>query len=118
MSGLRQALGELPDAVFADLLEGEEGYVVLVDVPGASADSLDVRFRDGMVHVELTDGKTVPEGFEYRSAGRPATREFSLPVPRDCTAEDAAGTVERGVLELRLPRRSESTGTTISVDAG
>lgn len=118
MSGLRQALGDLPDAVFADLLEGEEGYVVLVDVPGASAESLDVHFRDGMVHVEFTDEKPVPEGFEYRSEGRPATREFAIPVPRDCTAEDATGSVERGVLELRLPRRSGSMGTTISVDAG
>lgn len=118
MSGLRQALGDLPDAVFADLLEGEDGYVVLVDVPGASADSIDVRFRDGKVRVEFTDETTAPEGFEYRSAGRPGTREFAIPVPRDCTAEDATATVDRGVLELRLPRRSVSTGTTIPVDAG
>ncbi|MEF8839716.1 MAG: Hsp20/alpha crystallin family protein, partial [Haloarculaceae archaeon] len=42
MSALRDALGELPDAVFADLLEGEDAYLVVLDVPGAAPDSLEV----------------------------------------------------------------------------
>lgn len=109
---------DLPDAVFADLLEGEDGYLLLVDVPGPSADSLDVRFRDGMVHVDCTDETAVPEGFEYRTEGRPATREFAVPVPPDATGEEATGSVERGVLELRLPKASTASGTSIPVDAG
>ena len=36
MTGLRDALQELPEAIFADFLESEDGYLVVLDLPGAT----------------------------------------------------------------------------------
>jgi len=42
MSALRDALRELPDAVFADLLESDEAYRLVLDVPGVTADTAEI----------------------------------------------------------------------------
>ena len=70
MSALREALRDLPDAVFADMLESNDAYLLVID----------------------------------------------LPIPPDATAQDADAEMERGVLELRLPKESSAPATTIPVD--
>jgi len=52
MSALREALGSLPDAVFADVLESEEGYLLVLDLPGVTADTLDVTVEAGRLIIE------------------------------------------------------------------
>ena len=46
MSALRDALRDLPDAVFADLLESDDAYLLVIDLPGATAETVDVRVED------------------------------------------------------------------------
>ncbi|MFW5935320.1 MAG: Hsp20/alpha crystallin family protein, partial [Halolamina sp.] len=47
MDTVRDALRELPDAVFADLLESESAYRLVIDLPGATADTTDLRSEGG-----------------------------------------------------------------------
>lgn len=116
MQALREALEDLPDAAFADLLESDEAYLLLVDVPGASADSTDVTVEDGRLRVEAHREDAIPEGFEPVDEGaRAGALAFELPLPPDAATTGADATVERGVLELRLPKL-ESTETTIHID--
>lgn len=103
MSALREALRSLPDAVFADLLESDEEYLLVVDLPGVTRDTVDVRVEGGRLHVEASRAKDVPEGFRYVSEERSLFLDAVLPLPPDAGG-DGAASIERGVLEVRVPR--------------
>ncbi|MEF8757548.1 MAG: Hsp20/alpha crystallin family protein [Halobacteriales archaeon] len=115
MSALRDALRDLPDSIFADLLESDDAYLVIVDLPGATGDSTDVSVEDGRVHIEASREKDVPREFRYVREERQLFLDAELPLPPDASDREAEATVERGVLELRLPKRS-ATGTTVEID--
>lgn len=106
MSRLREALGNLPDSVFVDVLESDDAYLFVVDVPGATADSVDVRVDGRTLAVDARREKAVPEGFDYRTEERSLFLEVELPLPPDATDQDAAASVDSGVLEVRLPKRA------------
>lgn len=115
MSALRDALRDLPDSIFADLLESDDAYLVIVDLPGATGDSTDVSVEDGRVHIEASREKDVPREFRYVREERQLFLDAELPLPPDASDREAEATVERGVLELRLPKRS-AAGTTVEID--
>lgn len=115
MSALRDALRDLPDSIFADLLESDDAYLVIVDLPGATGDSTDVSVEEGRVHIEASREKDVPREFRYVREERQLFLDAELPLPPDASDREAEATVERGVLELRLPKRS-AAGTTVEID--
>lgn len=115
MQTLRDALRDLPDAVFADFLERDDAYLLVIDLPGATAETTDVRMENGRLKVEASRTKDVPDDYTYYDENRALFLDVDLPLPPDANGEDATATVERGVLELTLPRRS-STETTIPID--
>ncbi|GAB3327505.1 Hsp20/alpha crystallin family protein [Haloplanus rallus] len=104
MSALRDALRDLPEAVFADLLESEDAYLLVVDLPGATADTVDVRVEKGRLHIEARREKDLPPSFEYVREDRPLFLDAELPLPPDATGAGAEGSTDRGILELRLPK--------------
>lgn len=116
MSALRDALRDLPDAVYADLLEDEEAYLLVVDLPGTTAETVDARVEGTTLVIEARRRKDVPPEFRYVSEERSLFLDTELPLPPDATGTDATGTVERGVLTLRLPKRSAAAGATIPID--
>ncbi len=115
MSGLRDVLGDLPDRVFADLLESDDAYLLVVDVPGADAGSTDVRVDDGRLHVEARRGKERPEGYHYLREDRATLVEATLPLPPEAGG-DVTVDVERGVLEVTIPKRPAESGTEIPIE--
>ena len=115
MSTLREALSDLPEAVFADVLEGDDAYLLVVDLPGATSETTEVRAEDGRLRIEARREKDVPEGFRYAREERSLFLDAEIPLPPDATSDGASATVERGVLELRLPKR-RSRGRTISIE--
>lgn len=119
MSALRDALRDLPEAVFADLLESEDAYLLVVDLPGTTPETVDVSATSGGIQIEGLREKSIPEGFSYVSEERSLFLDAELPLPGDADIDSAEAAVERGVLELRLPKREEDTGsgTTIAVES-
>ena len=115
MSTLREALRELPAAVFADLLESDDEYLLLVDLPGATADTTEVSFDGGRLTVEARREKDVPDDFAYVDEERTLFLDADLPLPPDATAEGAGASMKRGVLEVRLPKRTAVEDRTIPV---
>ncbi|WP_276272726.1 Hsp20/alpha crystallin family protein [Haloarcula litorea] len=118
MSALREALRDLPDAVFADVLESEDAYLLVLDLPGVTADTLDVSVEGGRLVVEGQRAKDVPREFRYVREDRSVFLDVELPLPPDATGQGAEGTVDGGVLELRLPKASAAPSTTIPIDEG
>ena len=115
MSALREALRELPDAVFGDVLESDDAYLLVLDLPGATPDSVELSVERGLLEVTASRDRTAPEGFERVVDGREGQLSFELPVPMDATGRDAEASVDGGVLELKLPKQAASTKTTIPV---
>lgn len=116
MSALRDALRDLPDAVFADLLESDGGYVLVIDLPGATAETTEVLVEDGRIEIEGRREKAVPEGFEYVREDRPLFLDAELPLPTDADGAGADAEIDRGVLEISLPKRDSDVSRTIPVD--
>ena len=116
MSALRDALRDLPDAVFADLLESDEGYVLVVDLPGATAETTEVLVEDGRIDIEGRRDKAVPDGFEYVREDRPLFLDAELPLPTDADGAEAEAEVDRGVLEISFPKRAREVSRSIPVD--
>lgn len=108
MSRLREALGTLPDSAFVDVLESEESYCVVVDVPGATAEDLDVRVDGRTLVVDAHRSKDVPAGFEYRTEDRSLFLDLELPLPPDATDAGAAADVDAGVLDVTIQKRGAS----------
>lgn len=107
MSTLREALASLSGAAFADLLESEDAYLVVIDLPGATAEAADVRFEDGRLRVEARREKDVPIDFRYVTEDRPVFLDIELPVPPDGAGSEASAAIEDGVLELRIPKAGD-----------
>jgi HSP20 family protein len=116
MPALRDALRDLPDAVFADLLESDDGYVLVVDLPGATAGTTEVLAEDGRIVIEGRRDKGVPEGFRYVSEDRPLFLDAELPLPGDADGSDADAEMDRGVLEVTIPKRTGEGSRAIPID--
>lgn len=116
MSALREALRDLPDAVFADVLESDEAYLFVLDLPGVDSETLDVSVEKGRLIIEGQRTKAVPREFRFVREDRSVFLDVELPLPPDATGQGAEGSVERGVLELRLPKATAAPSTTIPID--
>lgn len=106
MSRLREALGNLPDAVFVDVHERDDAYLYVVDVAGVTPADVDVRVTGRSVVVDAHRRKSVPDGFDYRREDRSLFLDIELPLPMDATDDGAEASVADGVLEVQLPKRS------------
>ena len=116
MSPLRDALDSLSGVTFADFLESDDGYLVVIDLPGATAATTDVSVEDGRLRVEAQREKAVPEGFRYVREDRSLFVDAELPLPPDAVGDEAAATMDAGVLEIRVPKRESSAGVRITVE--
>ncbi|MFC4357321.1 Hsp20/alpha crystallin family protein [Halobium salinum] len=115
MTALRDALRELPEAVFADLLESDDAYLLVLDLPGVSADSTDVRAERGRLRIEARREKELPPEYRYVREDRSLFLDAELPLPPDASDAGAEATVDRGVLEVRLPKREAAPERSIPI---
>lgn len=115
MQPIREALRNLPDAVFADLLESSDAYLLVLDLPGVKKEGVTVNAYERRLEIEASREKTVPRGFEYLDEERSLFLDTTVPLPMDAVAEDATATLEDGVLEITIPR-AEHAGRDIPIE--
>ncbi|ELY68511.1 Hsp20/alpha crystallin family protein [Natrinema versiforme] len=115
MPALRDALRDLSEDVFFDLLESEDAYLLVLDVPGVSAESLDLAIEDGVISIDAHRDKEPTDDYRYLEENRSLFLEADLPLPDDASDAGAEATVNRGVLELTLPKRGAGEETTIDI---
>jgi HSP20 family protein len=103
-----------------DLYELDDALVVVVDLPGVTADALRVLVKDGVL--VIAGEKPTPSCAAAKEEARfhLAEREFgrfvravSLPGPFDAGRADA--TFEAGVLRVRIPRVGDRRGVPIPI---
>lgn len=103
-----------------DLLEGDDAYLAIFDVPGTTASDVQVRYVDGRVLVRLDRFRSFHEGFSMRFPGRGLSLDGEIALPEDAvvTAEHASATLtDRGTLEVRLPKVETAEVGSTAVDA-
>jgi HSP20 family protein len=93
-----------------DLYESDSELLVLLNVPGASPEAIDVRVVDNELHVRAEQTAA------YADAGRGVfERRFELPAAVDASV--AAAELRDGVLEVRLQKRASARRVKIPVSA-
>jgi HSP20 family molecular chaperone IbpA len=119
MAALRDALDGLPDPVFADGLESGDAYLLVFDLPGATPETVDARIEGQRLRIEARRSKDLPTEFRYLREDRPLFLDVEVPLWafRDVDPTGIEGTLDRGVLELRLPKRGEEGGTAVPIAA-
>jgi len=113
--------GTRPGPVYrpdADIFEHAEEYRVLVDVPGADENSVQVRFDKDVLRIEAgasapVDPAWTARHLEYRPGAY--AREFRIAEGID--VDGIRATLKNGVLELRLPKHARRRPRTIQVAA-
>ncbi|WP_144904167.1 Hsp20/alpha crystallin family protein [Halobellus captivus] len=115
MTTLRDALRGLPESVFADLLESDDAYRIVLDLPGVTAETAEMRVERGRLVVEARREKAVPSAFSYLEEGRPLFVDAELPLPPDATGAGASAEVDRGVFTVTLPKRDATPERTIPI---
>ncbi|QZX98502.1 Hsp20/alpha crystallin family protein [Halobaculum rubrum] len=115
MSKLREALRDLPEPVFADLLESDDAYLLVIDLPGAGAETTDVSVERGRLALEARREKAPDREFSYVEEDRPLFLDAEIPLPPDATHEGSEAEMERGVLSVRLPKRAAAPEHEITV---
>ncbi|GAD53554.1 HSP20 type chaperone [Halarchaeum acidiphilum MH1-52-1] len=111
MTRLREALRGLPDAVFVDLLESDDAYRLVFDLPGVRADALTLDVQPCRLHVDARRAKDVPDAFRYEREERALFVEFDVPLPPNATADGAAATLGDGVLDVTIPKAGGDAAT-------
>jgi HSP20 family molecular chaperone IbpA len=109
------------DPVFTpptDIIETATGVQMVLDMPGADPDSLDVTLDDRVLRIAARSSSSAPEGYallhaEYRDGSY--ERSFMVSEPIDTAKIEAV--FKDGVLRLTLPKAAPSPAAKISVKA-
>lgn len=95
----------------ADVLESEDAYRIVFDVPGATRSDVQVKFVEGGVSIRVDRFREFHDGFDVRFPGRGLSLDGRVDLPEDAVvdADRATATLTtRGTLEVELPKRAEA----------
>jgi len=103
----------------ADIYENEDEIIVVVDVPGADEEAIDITLEKNILTINAYVEPEIIEGYsplaaEYESGDYQRSFKLSDEVDR----EKIEATIKDGVLRLRLAKAGEARTRKISVKAG
>ncbi|MEM9455201.1 MAG: Hsp20/alpha crystallin family protein [Myxococcota bacterium] len=99
-----------------DVFDDGEQYRLVADLPGLSADDLEVEATEDGLAVRGTRRVEVPEGFAVRRREREGLRlaqSFTFPTKVD--PDQVAATLDQGVLTITLAKRADQKPRSITV---
>jgi len=112
--------GDLPraSAMSIDLEDRGDELVLTGDLPGFETEDIDVRVKEGTLHVAAEHDETAEEetGEYVRRERRWTSVSRSVPLPAAVDADGITATYNNGVLTVRMPKAEPSSeGTRIDV---
>ena len=116
-----EASRELPTTGFApsvDVTETDDHIVVKADLPGLLEKDIEVTLDD---HALILKGEKTEETEDKRKGVYRIERSYGtfyrrIPLPVEIETEKVEATFDRGVLEVRLPKREETKTTGVKVN--
>lgn len=102
-----------------DLAETDGAYVARVDLPGLTADDIEVQFEDGVLTVRGERATRSSEAAEGLIRAERAFGQFyrALRLPRGTDGAAVEATFDNGVLTVTVPKAEESRPRQIEVRA-
>lgn len=98
-----------------DIYETEDGLVLLADLPGVTADKLNISVKDDILTIEART--------EHSASGTPVYCEFELPsffrqfqLSEQIDSTRISASLKHGVLTLQLPKAEAAKPKTIKVE--
>ena len=93
-----------------DIKETDDGYELIVDLPGFKKDEIKVSLEDGYLTIEAAKGLDEDEqekksGKYIRKERYAGSCERSFYVGEDITEEDIKGEFKHGILKLFVPKK-------------
>ena len=100
----------------SDVVQRENEFVILLDLPGIDRDALDVSVSDGRLVVR--GERAAEEGVKPHRGGRPAGRFLARfgPLPKTVDQSRIAADYKDGVLRLSLPKREPEQAGRIKIE--
>ena len=102
-----------------DIHESDTAYTVYADLPGLSAEQINVRYHDGVLRISAEVAQPSPaDGTRVLMQERPFGKvSRSIQLPQTVDAEHVEAMYEDGVLKLTLPKTPEAQPKQITVKA-
>ena len=103
-----------------DVFETKDAVVLKAELPGLTADDVDVEIDDGVLTVsgERTFKDTVEEGRFYRLERSYGRFSRSLTLPQGITADAVSATFADGVLVVTVPKAEEVKPRKVTIAVG
>jgi HSP20 family protein len=101
---------DLPTPIRVEELTEGTTYVLRAELPGIDPDKdVEISISDGLVHIsgERTEKEEERKNGSFRSEFRYGKFERTVSLPAGTTSDDVTATYEDGVLEVRMPVRTE-----------
>jgi HSP20 family protein len=101
-----------------DLRATEDGYAIVLDVPGAARESIEATAEDGIIRVRGEVALSDDPGEMRRARGERTLGQFarSVRLPSDADTTNTSASLSDGVLTITVGRRSESGRITIDIE--
>jgi len=103
-----------------DITERNDAYLVEADLPGTSAEDVEITLQDGLLTIQ-GERQQMPDADEekvYRAERRYGTFRRSITLPRHVQADKIEASAQDGVLRVLIPKAQEAHAKRIQVRAG
>ena len=103
-----------------DVFETKDAVVLKAELPGLTAEQVDVEVDDNVLTVsgERTLTDTVEDGHYYRLERNYGRFSRSLTLPQGIKADEVTATFKDGVLEVTVPKADEVKPRKVAIAAG
>jgi HSP20 family molecular chaperone IbpA len=102
----------------ADIVETKEGVILMLELPGVTAEDVDVALEKRVLTIRARSNTALPERLrQVHAEYEPGDYERAFTLPDDFDGEQIEAELKNGVLTLRLPRAEAARPKTIRVRA-
>lgn len=98
-----------------DVIEKQEEYVLIFDLPGVKKESVDVSIKDRVLTVSVNKEERKEEGRYLVKNRENITFKKSYTIPENSDSESLSASMELGILTLNLKKKEESLSRKVSI---
>ncbi len=102
-------LNPIPSAMKTDIKENDNGYTLLIDLPGYQKENIKAELKDGYLIISaennVSEDENDPEGKYIRRERIYGSCSRNFYVGKDITKEDIKAKFDNGLLKLFVPKK-------------
>jgi len=99
-----------------DLVETEDGYIVVAEIPGMSRDDIKINIQNGALYLSGEKKSLHPEQSLLKSECYYGRFRRRLTLPGEIDRDKVSAKYQNGVLQITLPKMEQARATEIKVE--